>query len=415
MTSSPDIYTPLINSATPPEGTRQRGGGGSNADGSTFVSIARTVLGAAVACACVGAGTLHVLGGLRDGSVPSLGSTPMLELDPSRVTLLAACQLVDERVPAFRSALSSWVDAARDEAGVKRLFSEVIVVDWSSEADLWDETRTAWSAAQTHTPLSFYQVRGPEGQSLPWQLTKAVNFGLSKVTTDVVLKVDCDTYLERGLRSINPLERSDGMGPDIYRYGDYRSARDENEVHTNGCLLVKMKTLRAVNFYDERLQKYGWDDSNLYERLRARGAIGLNITRRDAFGHTYINHIPHPHPDLGVGDRIISSCVNRCAVNRVERRAPWRAQRRASYVATGEAPAVGVKDSAAPITFHSFRGGETPDAFHSISKENRAKVMAICRNENEAEKVCHNGMDWEGGSFMKGPLQRMTRKAGGGG
>lgn len=410
MTSSPDAYTPLINSATPPEGSRQSGRGGSNASGSKFVSIVRTVLGAAVACACVGAGTLHVLGRLRDGSVRSLGSTPMQELDPSRVTLVAACRLVDGRVLAFRRALSSWIDAARDEAGVKGLFSEVIVVDWSSEVDMWNETMTTWSAAQTHIPLSFYQVRGPEGHSLPWHLTKAVNFGLSKVTTDVVLKVDCDTYLERGLLSINPLERSDGMGPDIFRYGDYRGAWDENELHINGCLLAKMKTLHAVNFYDERLQKYGWDDSNLYERLKAAGAIALNITRRDAYGHTYINHIPHPDTQLGVGERIISSCVNRCAVNRLERRAPWRAQQRASYVE--EALTLGVEDSAVPITFHSFRGVETPDAFHAISMESRAKVMEMCGNEKEAEHFCHNGKSWTENhpSFMKVPLRKMTKK-----
>jgi hypothetical protein len=49
-----------------------------------------------------------------------------------------------------------------------------------------------------------------------------------------------------------------------------------------------------VGGYDERLQQYGWDDSNMYERMEAFGARARNFTRRDASGEQTINHIPHP-------------------------------------------------------------------------------------------------------------------------
>ena len=269
---------------------------------SRIASVARAVLVAAIACTCVAAGANHVLHRISfephaNGIKSFLGWAPDgldVPLNPPEVTLLAACHLVPERVPAFRTAINSWIKAAHDEGGLKRSFDKVILVDWSSEADLWGETANAWGGAGIPTPLSFYKVYGNNGEPLKWQLAKAVNFGLSKVTTDTVLKVDCDTYVERGLLELNPLQNHAGDRK-IFRYGDYRSAKDENEIHINGCIMARMDTLRAVNMYDERLQQYGWDDSNLYDRLRDSGAQDLNITRRNAAGHTYITHVWHPH------------------------------------------------------------------------------------------------------------------------
>lgn len=45
------------------------------------------------------------------------------------MTLLAACRLVPERLPAFHAAIASWALAARapDEA---RPFARVVLVDW---------------------------------------------------------------------------------------------------------------------------------------------------------------------------------------------------------------------------------------------------------------------------------------------
>jgi hypothetical protein len=52
---------------------------------------------------------------------------PYLKADD--VTLLAACRLVPERLPAFHAAIASWALAARapDEA---RPFARVVLVDW---------------------------------------------------------------------------------------------------------------------------------------------------------------------------------------------------------------------------------------------------------------------------------------------
>ena len=126
------------------------------------------MLVAAIACTCVAAGANHVLHRISfephaNGIKSFLGWAPDgldVPLNPPEVTLLAACHLVPERVPAFRTAINSWIKAAHDEGGLKRSFDKVILVDWSSEADLWGETANAWGGSGIPTPLSFYKVYG---------------------------------------------------------------------------------------------------------------------------------------------------------------------------------------------------------------------------------------------------------------
>ena len=214
------------------------------------------------------------------------------------------------------------------------------------------------------------------------------------MTTDTVLKVDCDTYVERGLLELNPLQNHAGDRK-IFRYGDYRSAKDENEIHINGCIMARMDTLRAVNMYDERLQQYGWDDSNLYDRLRDSGAQDLNITRRNAAGPPYITHVWHPHSEMSQDARVGASCVNRCAVNRLERYNPWKNQQRAEYNEIAEAP----PNIPSSITFHSYRGGSLPSVLDILGKETADLLATYCKNSQYA-----------GGEVLR--VERLERRLG---
>jgi hypothetical protein len=87
-------------------------------------------------------------------------------------------------------------------------------IDWSSPTSLFNETLEYWKdvGEEVNVSLRVYRVDGDEGAPLEWQLAKAVNFGLDKVTTEAVLKVDCDTYLRAGFLRVNPLE-SAGASP----------------------------------------------------------------------------------------------------------------------------------------------------------------------------------------------------------
>lgn len=66
------------------------------------------------------------------------------------------------------------------------------------------------------------------------------------------------------------------------------NARDANEMHLNGALVVSQKSFWAVGGYDERIQTYGYDDEDLYKRLTASGLRRLNVT------YEHVGHVEHP-------------------------------------------------------------------------------------------------------------------------
>ena len=302
---------------------------------SWFPEVRSILLGAVCACACVvevtqlGQVVCFAPGGA--GFHALLGQNPFgltKELQPETVTLVAACKMVNERIPAFQTAIQSWAAASTDSnAGGKRAFDRVIIVDWSSDANLWQEVLNFWNVA---TPLDFYRVGDADGNNMDWASPKAYNFGFEKVRTEVILKVDCDTFVARGLLVLNPIESKDGSKK-VFRYGDYRAARDDNEIHSNGCVMATKQTMKSVNYYDELLQQYGWEDNNFSDRLFASGATPMNITRVNGGGKTMRTHVWHPHSDTTQDERVVLSCQNRCAINHVERQNAWVGLRRAAF------------------------------------------------------------------------------------
>ena len=44
-------------------------------------------------------------------------------------------------------------------------------------------------------------------------------------------------------------------------------ARNENEIHFNGQLICNTTDFKVVNGYNERITTYGYDDTDLYDRL----------------------------------------------------------------------------------------------------------------------------------------------------
>ena len=363
-------------------------------------SVRSILVGAVCACACVVAvfNAVQVVSFSPGGAGfhALLGQNPYgldKELTPERVTLVAACALVDERIPAFQTAIQSWAAAAYDGAMGKRAFDRVIIVDWSSDANLWQQVLNFWNV---DTPLDFYRVGDDNGGKLDWVLSKAYNFGFEKVVTDVILKVDCDTFIAPGLLVLNPIESQDGSQK-TFRYGDYRAARDDNEIHINGCVMAEKRTMKAVNYYDERLQQYGWDDTNFYDRLYQSGAMPLNITRVNGAGKTMITHVWHPHSDATQDERVISSCQNRCAINHVERKHSWAALPRAEYWKFSEKFPGGYPPENGKIHYEQYRGGDLPSVEEVLGKDVSDLIVTFCRNAQFASTKCHNGCDWSNG------------------
>ena len=183
------------------------------------------------------------------------------------VHLIAACV---NRLSSLRTSLPTWL-AVRE-------LSSVTVVDWGSDEPLHE--RLADDLEMLDGRLRIVRLT----QKRDWMLPTAVNLALHFVPLDtpsLLLKVDCDTQLHFDFVRQHPLSKQ------RFYAGDWRVARDENEVHLNGVLLIHTADLLRVNGYDERLQSYGYDDTNLHDRL-----IAANLTAQP-LRYQFIQHLQH--------------------------------------------------------------------------------------------------------------------------
>ena len=183
------------------------------------------------------------------------------------VHLIAACA---NRLPALRTALPTWL-AVRE-------VSSITVVDWGSDEPLHEQLANELEMLDGRLRI----VRLT--QKRDWMLSVAVNLALHFIPLDrpsSLLKVDCDTLLHPSFVRRHPLSMQ------RFYAGDWRKARDENEVHLTGVLFAYTYDLLSVNGYDERLQSYGYDDTNLHDRLKAASFIMQPLR------YQYVKHLQH--------------------------------------------------------------------------------------------------------------------------
>lgn len=128
--------------------------------------------------------------------------------------------------------------------------SQFVLVDWGSEPPIPD---------QTHDSVHLYRVVADS-----WILSHAYNFAFSKASGEYLLKLDCDTRLD-----FLPTRPEEGT----FLTGSWEARGKE---HTNGIFFSKRGDLKSIGFFDERIVSYGWDDSDLYERLQTK----LFLSRR---------------------------------------------------------------------------------------------------------------------------------------
>ena len=280
---------------------------------------------------------------------------PLALARPARVSvsLVAACR---GRADGLRPALESWLDdalglslvavaaaataaaatAAHDADATTRLNgvedglvdAELVLVDWSSPAPLltrtvgaavadadrrWGETMRGPLVSRRRRrgdvvirPVSVHVVR-VEGEE-SWAMARAVNVGLRRASGDVVVKLDCDSLLTRGAIRENVEVLRKPSAPRAFVAGSVAPMSpptnnndndNDNDRHTNGVFFAFREDLNRVRGYDERIQTYGWDDSDLYARLQD----DAGLVRRPVVARS-VTHLPHK-PD----ERVVDSPV----------------------------------------------------------------------------------------------------------
>ncbi|CDF33884.1 unnamed protein product [Chondrus crispus] len=182
------------------------------------------------------------------------------------VTLIAACK---DRASTLAKAVKSWTAV--------RGVHEVLLVDWSSDPPI-----SYFTSKELLDGERFTLVR-VVGQT-DWVLSRAYNLAARLASYSKLIKVDCDTFLRPDFIEAHPLKR------DSFYAGDWKQLDNntptDDALHVNGLLYVHRDDFLAVGGYDERITTYGWDDSDLAQRL----ASIRNFTR---FDYNKVEHIAH--------------------------------------------------------------------------------------------------------------------------
>ncbi|GAB0494997.1 hypothetical protein MMPV_006294 [Pyropia vietnamensis] len=224
------------------------------------------------------------------------------------VSVVAACA---GRQAVLPNTLQSWL--------ALRGVVEVVLVDWSSSppleavarqvvASTSPDGRTGGGAEKEEgggergspatVPLRVVRVEGEEEHAVPatdsdegtrddngggWVLTRAYNLGFAAAVGSSIFKVDCDYVVSPAAVLDHPIDANGS----VFYTGDWAGAADDNAKHANGALLATAVAIGAVGGYDERIQSYGYDDTDLYGRLVAAGG------ERRPLSASAVTHVPH--------------------------------------------------------------------------------------------------------------------------
>lgn len=182
-------------------------------------------------------------------------------------SLKKGCSLVTcamNRTDNLLLAIQSW--GGLDEV------SEIIVLDWSSDIPIQHSDLLRNCASKD---IKLLRVNNQP----KWILSHAFNLAISFAKYDHLLKLDSDVILDPTFLSFHSLPEAS-----FFR-GNWKIARNENELHLNGQLYCKTEDFWRVNGYHEGITTYGWDDSDLYNRLSVLDLEGLD------FNYDLFNHI----------------------------------------------------------------------------------------------------------------------------
>jgi glycosyltransferase involved in cell wall biosynthesis len=172
-------------------------------------------------------------------------------------------------------------------------FDEIVIVDWSSEIPF---------TFRQHPKVKIYRVDGEPS----WILSQSFNLAASLTSGDIIVKMDADYRIDQKFGNIFPMPKNtyyhgNWCGPwSISKVLEEWNAEKENRIlweydvdvnpqYLNGFVACHKKDFESVNGYNERITSYGWDDSDLYQRLN-EVATPLHITTESGIWH-------EPHHD----------------------------------------------------------------------------------------------------------------------
>jgi len=155
-------------------------------------------------------------------------------------------------------------------------------VDWAS-----DETeRIVHSLRDRDHRINIVTVLPTQ---LKYNLAVAYNLAARFITTTKMLKVDCDSIVSHDILTKHILKSDINEQKNVFFRGNWRLAQNMEDRHTNGVLLLPTELFLNVGGYDERFAEYGYEDSELYNRLLFNGAQMKDLHPQ------CVRHLHHSH------------------------------------------------------------------------------------------------------------------------
>ena len=171
---------------------------------------------------------------------------------------------VKNREETLRQALPTWL--------TNREIDEIIIVDWSSDHSL-ETLVNEFQDGRIKLAIVEDQPK--------WILSYAYNLAARFTSRSQILKMDADVKMKTGFFDQHRLH------PGHFYTGNWRIAKNENETHLNGIAFYFRNDFFKVNGFNEFITTYGWDDTDLFDRLEEIGLLRLDINPETLY------HIPH--------------------------------------------------------------------------------------------------------------------------
>jgi glycosyltransferase involved in cell wall biosynthesis len=200
---------------------------------------------------------------------------PALAVRPFRWLRVSLCTAVRDRLHHLRRTLPRNL---ADNADYPEL--ELVLLDYDSSDGLGDWVRRELGAEIASGRLVYYHIAGREA----FDRGHARNLLFRLASGEIVCNVDADNFTGDGYAEYvnDAFNRQDGifLCPDVE--GEQKHFSD-----AFGRVCVRKRDFLEIGGYDEEMSDYGWEDLDLYARLRC---LGLEQRGIDSRFLTYIEH-----------------------------------------------------------------------------------------------------------------------------
>tara|TARA_R110002051_G_scaffold324991_2_gene425078 strand:+ start:1567 stop:2367 length:801 start_codon:yes stop_codon:yes gene_type:complete len=155
----------------------------------------------------------------------------------------------------LRFAIDSWLKCEE--------IDEIVIVDWNSDTPV----------SITHPKIVLVRV-----PNVKWKNSAhALNLGARFTRYDKICKLDVDYVISRDFFKLHELSARKFFA------GDFKQARDLNERHLHGFLYTYRADFFTVNGFTEKVETYGWEDTDMYERLVENGFTRVPIDKNKLY------------------------------------------------------------------------------------------------------------------------------------